>query len=102
MAGMVSSQNASLATRRRSLPIGIAASAFVRFRIGLFELNPKSGELINEDKTILLQPQPLKLLLMLIDRGGEMVTRYEIQQRLWGNDVIIDFDHSINTLVRKL
>ena len=102
MVGMVSSQNASLATRRPSLPIGMAATGFVRFRIGSFELNPKSGELINEDNTILLQSQPLKLLLMLIDRGGEMVTRREIQQRLWGNDVIVDFDHSINTLVRKL
>ena len=102
MVGMVSSQNASLATRRPSLPIGMAATGFVRFRIGSFELNPKSGELINEDNTILLQSQPLKLLLMLIDRGGEMVTRREIQQRLWGNDVIVDFDHSINTLVHKL
>jgi len=102
MVGMVSSQNASLATRRPSLPIGMTAPEFVRFRIGSFELNPKSGELINEDNTILLQSQPLKLLLMLIDRGGEMVTRREIQQRLWGNDVIVDFDHSINTLVHKL
>jgi DNA-binding winged helix-turn-helix (wHTH) protein len=80
----------------------MAASGFVRFRIGSFELNPKSGELINEDNTILLQSQPLKLLLMLIDRGGEIVTRCEIQRQLWGNDVIVDFDHSINTLVRKL
>ncbi len=102
MAGMVSSQNASLATRRPSLPIGMAAHRFVRFRIGSFELNPKSGELINEDNAILLQPQALKLLLMLIDRGGEMVTRCEIQQRLWGDNVIVAFDHSINTLVRKL
>jgi DNA-binding winged helix-turn-helix (wHTH) protein len=62
----------------------------------------KSGELINEDNTILLQSQPPKFLLMLIDRGGEMVMRREIQQRLWGNDVIVDFDHSINTLVHKL
>jgi DNA-binding winged helix-turn-helix (wHTH) protein len=102
MVGMVTGQNTSLATRRPSLPIGMAATGFVRFRIGSFELNPKSGELINEDNTILLQSQPLKLLLMLIDRGGEMVTRREIQQRLWGNDVIVDFDHSMNTLVRKL
>lgn len=41
MVGMVSSQNASLATRRPSLPIGMAATGFVRFRIGSFELNPK-------------------------------------------------------------
>ena len=102
MAGMVSSQNASLATRRPSLPIGMGAPGFVCFRIGSFELNPKSGELIKEGNTILLQSQPLKLLLMLIDHGGEIVTRDEIQTRLWGNDVIVDFDHSINTLVRTL
>ena len=39
---------------------------------------------------------------MLIDRRGEMVTRAEIQHQLWGKDVIVDFNHSINQLVRKL
>ena len=81
---------------------GAVHSRPVHFRIGAFELDPTSGELTHEGNTTLLQSQPLQLLLMLIEHGGEMVTRAEIQKRMWDNDVIVDFDHSINTLVRKL
>lgn len=73
-----------------------------RLRFGPFELDPNSGELRGAQATVVLQWQPLQLLLMLIDRQGEMVTRNEIQKRMWGEDVIVDFDHSINQLVRKL
>ena len=74
----------------------------VRLRFGSFELDPKSGELTGGHTTVVLQWQPLQLLLMLIDRCGEMITRDEIQKRLWGEDVIVDFDHSIKQLARKL
>lgn len=74
----------------------------VRLRFGSFELDPKSGELTSAHTSVVLQWQPLRLLLMLIDRCGEMVTRDEIQKRMWGEDVIVDFDHSINQLARKL
>ncbi len=73
-----------------------------RLRIGAFELDPKSGELTNAHSKVVLQWQPLQLLLLLIDCCGEMVSRAEIQDQLWGEDVIVDFDHSINQLVRKL
>src|ERR1700758_1858024 len=79
---------ATLVADRRSRP--------VRLRFGSFELDPKSGELTGAQKTVVLQWQPLQLLLMLLDRPGEMVTRDEIQKRMWGEDVIVDFDHSIN------
>jgi DNA-binding winged helix-turn-helix (wHTH) protein len=80
-----------------------AASARpVRLRFGRFELDPKSGELTSGETRVILQRQPLELLLMLIGRCGEMVTREEIQNQLWGQDVIVDFDLSINQLVRKL
>jgi DNA-binding winged helix-turn-helix (wHTH) protein len=106
MTAMVTSLNMSPATRRPPILSAKvnpdAQPRPVRLRIGFFELDPKSGELTNKVKKIVLQWQPLQLLLMLIDHGGEVVTRYEIQQRLWGNDVIVDFEHSINTLVRKL
>jgi DNA-binding winged helix-turn-helix (wHTH) protein len=106
MTAMVTSLNISPATRRGPiLPANVNGAAQprpVRLRIGFFELDPKSGELASKIKKIVLQRQPLQLLLMLIDGGGEMVTRYEIQQGLWGDDVIVDYDHSINTLVRKL
>jgi DNA-binding winged helix-turn-helix (wHTH) protein len=74
----------------------------LRLRIGSFELDPKSGELASAHGKVVLQWQPLQLLLMLIDGGGEVVTRAEIQNRLWGEDVTVEFDHSINTSVRKL
>ena len=74
----------------------------LRLRIGSFELDPKSGELSNAGNKVVLQSQPLQLLLMLIEGGGEMVTRAEIEHQLWGEDVIVEFDHSINQLVRKL
>ncbi len=73
-----------------------------RLRFGSFELNPRSGELTGGDGTVVLQWQPLRLLMMLVECGGEMVTRDEIQKRLWDDDVIVDFEHSINQLVRKL
>jgi DNA-binding winged helix-turn-helix (wHTH) protein len=71
-------------------------------RFGCFELDPKSGELTSGEMTVVLQQQPLQLLLLLIDHSGEMVTRDEIQKRLWSEDVIVDFDCSINQLVRRL
>jgi len=74
----------------------------VRLRFGDFELDPKSGELTSARTTLVLQWQPLQLLLMLINGCGEMVTRDEIQKRIWSEDVIVDFDHSINQMVRKL
>src|SRR5579871_6516334 len=74
----------------------------VRLRFGDFELDPKSGELAGAGKTVVLQWQALQLLLMLIDGGGEMVTRDEIRKRIWGDDVVVDFHHGINQLVRKL
>jgi len=77
-------------------------SRAVRLRFGPFELDPRSGELTSGDTTVVLQQQPLQVMLMLTERYGEMVTRDEIQERLWGNDVIVDFDRSINQLVRRL
>jgi len=106
MVTMATSLDMNPATRRWTiLPARVDAASHshgVRLRIGCVELDPRSGELTSEDKTIVLQSQPLQLLLMLIEYDGEMVTRDEIRKRIWGDDVIVDFDHSINTLVRKL
>ncbi len=99
-------RNANAATRVEPLASarlgGAERSRPVRLRFGSFELDPRSGELSSKDKKILLPWQQLQLLLMLIDHEGEIVTRDEIQKQLWGNDVIVEFDHSINQLVRKL
>ncbi|HSY01222.1 MAG TPA: winged helix-turn-helix domain-containing protein [Acidobacteriaceae bacterium] len=73
-----------------------------RFRFGLFEADAESGELRKSGIRIRLQAQPFRVLICLLERPGEVVTREEIQQRLWGNDTIVDFDHSLGTAINKL
>ena len=78
-----------------------------RLRLGAFELNLKTGELcpLGEDsdgKKVLLQEQPFRVLRILIDCGGEIATREEIKRKLWPNDTIVDFDHSINVAIGTL
>ena len=81
------------------------ASNHVRF--GGFELDLKSGELrvlgvVGDDNKILLREQAFQVLRMLIESGGKLVTRDEIRKRLWPNDTIVDFDHSINAAIKTL
>jgi serine/threonine protein kinase len=73
-----------------------------RVRFGAFELDLKSGELCEGDRRTLLQVQPFKVLLILIERGGEIATRDEIKKKLWPNDTIVEFDHSINVAIGNL
>src|SRR4029078_10805312 len=51
---------------------------------------------------ISLQDQPFRLLALLLERAGEVVTREELRDKLWPADTFVDFDHSLNTAVRKL
>lgn len=73
-----------------------------RFRFGLFEADPGSGELRRSGIRVRLQAQPFRVLTCLLERPGELVTREEIQQRLWGTDTTVDFDHSLGTAVNKV
>ncbi|MGB7137643.1 MAG: winged helix-turn-helix domain-containing protein [Acidobacteriaceae bacterium] len=73
-----------------------------KFRFGLFEADVDSGELRKSGVRIRLQAQPFRVLVCLLERPGEVVTREEIQQKLWGNDTIVDFDHSLGTAINKL
>ena len=73
-----------------------------RIRFGDFELDPRAGELLRGKVRIRLQEQPLQILLMLLDKPGELVTRDEIRNRLWPNDTVVEFDHSIGTAIKKL
>ncbi len=73
-----------------------------RYRFGLFEADSGSGELRKSGVRLRLQAKPFRVLLCLLERPGELVTREEFQQRLWGDDTIIDFDHSLGTAFNKL
>jgi DNA-binding winged helix-turn-helix (wHTH) protein len=73
------------------------------FRFGIYELDTSTGDLRKDGKTRpRLQGQPLEVLLHLLDRPGEVVTREELRQRLWPADTFVDYDHSLNTAVNKL
>src|SRR6516165_2645401 len=76
--------------------------ASYRVRLGEFELDLRAGQLRKDDRRILLQEQPFQILLMLVERRGDLVDREEIRKRLWPNDTIVEFDHSIHTAIRKL
>ena len=77
-----------------------ATEEIVRF--GLFELELKTGVLHKNGIRIRLHQQPLQVLALLLERSGEVVTRLELQQRLWSGDVFVDFDHGLNKSVQKL
>ena len=74
----------------------------IRVKIGAFECDLKAGELRRGDQKVRLQEQPFQILLMLIERSGNLVTLDEIRKKLWPNDTAVEFDHSIHTAIKKL
>jgi DNA-binding winged helix-turn-helix (wHTH) protein len=73
-----------------------------RYRFGLYEANLSSGELFRGDRKLRVQEQPFQVLVALLERPGEVVTREDLRQRLWPSDTYVDFDHSLNTAINKL
>jgi DNA-binding winged helix-turn-helix (wHTH) protein len=71
-------------------------------RFGAFELDCRAGELRKHGVRIRLRPQTFQILLMLLENPGEVVLRDEIRQRLWPNNTIVEFEHSINAAIQKL
>jgi DNA-binding winged helix-turn-helix (wHTH) protein len=73
------------------------------FRFGLYELDGTTGDLRKDGKLRpRIQGQPLEILLHLLERSGEVVTRDELRLQLWPVDTFVDYDHSLNTAVNKL
>jgi len=82
--------------------LGIGQSeGIVRFEG--FELDVRSAELRDPNgKTVRLSEQPLRILIALLERPGELVMREDLRKRLWPNDTIVEFEHSINAAVNRL
>jgi len=72
------------------------------FRFGVFELNLLTGELRKKGYKLHLQQQPFQLLVLLLGRPNELISREEIQQKIWGNDIFVDFDHGVNRAINKI
>ena len=81
-----------------------------RVRFGTFELNVRTGELVSiatepvepGSPKVLLREQPFRILRILVERQGQMVTRQEIRQILWPNDTFVDYERSINVAMAIL
>jgi DNA-binding winged helix-turn-helix (wHTH) protein/Tol biopolymer transport system component len=71
-------------------------------RFGVFQFNPRTGELHKQGIKIRLEGQPAAILAMLLENPGEMVTREQLVKRLWPADTFVDFEHSLNAAIKRL
>ena len=72
-----------------------------RLRFGVFEADPRIGELTKHGKRLPLQEQPFQLLATLLERPGELVSREELRARIWP-ETIVDFDQGLNKAISKI
>lgn len=67
-----------------------------------FAVDARAGELFRRGKKIKVQHQPMQVLLALLEKPGEIVTREELREKIWPADTFVDFEHSLNTAIKKL
>ena len=73
-----------------------------RYRFGVFEADAATGELRKQGIRIKLNAQPFQVLLMLLDRPGEVLTREQISQALWSDGTFVDYEHGVNSAVNRI
>jgi DNA-binding winged helix-turn-helix (wHTH) protein/tetratricopeptide (TPR) repeat protein len=73
-----------------------------RYRFGLFEADPQNGRLLRQGEPVRLQDQPFQVLVVLLERHGELVTRDELRDRLWPSDTFVAFDKSLGVALTKV
>ena len=71
-------------------------------RFGVFQLDEQAGLLFKNGRIVRLKPQPFRLLLLLVSRAGELVTREEIREELWGSDTFVDFEQGVNSAIKQV
>lgn len=86
---------------QQTLP-AIGASALSTVHFGEFQLDLRAAELRKNGLRIRLPEQPFQILVELLDRPGQVVLREEIRKKLWPNNTVVEFDHSINAAVKRL
>ncbi|MBZ5728726.1 MAG: winged helix-turn-helix domain-containing protein [Acidobacteriia bacterium] len=69
---------------------------------GVYQFEPSSGELRKHGVRVRLEGQPVAVLAILLERPGELITREELEKKLWPADTFVDFEHSLNAAVRRL
>jgi DNA-binding winged helix-turn-helix (wHTH) protein/Tol biopolymer transport system component len=82
--------------------MAVSPTLSAKVRFGPFELDAAGAELRKNGTLIRLQPQPLKVLLLLTQRAGQVVTREEIQRCLWSDSTFVDFERGINFSINQI
>ena len=78
------------------------AARNVTYHFGLFVLDPATGTLTRNGVRVKLQDQPFQLLVLLLEQSGQIVSREEIQRRLWPGNTFVEFDKSLGVAVLKV
>jgi DNA-binding winged helix-turn-helix (wHTH) protein len=78
------------------------ASQHGAFKFADFVVDCRAAELFRKGKKIKLQQQPMQVLLVLLEQPGQIVTREELRRKIWPADTFVDFEHSLNTAIKKL
>jgi len=78
------------------------ASTTDRVKFADFELDHRTGEVWRNGSRVVLPKQPFRILELLVERAGTLVTREELRRELWSEDTFVDFEHSLNAAVRRL
>jgi DNA-binding winged helix-turn-helix (wHTH) protein len=73
-----------------------------RYRFGVFEADAATGELRRRGIRVKLNAQPFQVLLLLMDRAGELLTREEISRELWPDGTFVDYEHGVNSAVNRI
>lgn len=72
------------------------------WRFGPFELSVKNGELRRQGTPVHLQPQPFKVLVLLVRNAGHLVSREDIQADVWASDTFVDFKQALNYCIKEI
>src|SRR5580692_3396863 len=87
-------------------PVEIVRPASVaerkRITFGIFEADLTTGEMKRSGRRIRLQSQPFRVLEALLEKPGQLVSRQELQVKVWGSDVVVDFEHGLGNAIKKI
>src|SRR5436190_17705933 len=72
------------------------------YKFGLFEADARTGELRKQGRPLRLRGRPFDILLLLLERAGDVISRDELRQQLWPADTFVDFDHGLNSAMNRL
>ena len=102
MLGLGAGRDMQNAHAEQKAPCDSSMSAPATVSFGEFELDLRAAELRKHGHRIRLQEQPFQILVELLKRPGQVVLREEIRKKLWPNNTVVEFDHSINAAVKRL